>query len=179
MTPYRDAPNGELYFTFGKENVIELDDMHNHNPRPQGMCFVDFVVERSDGLTRLIEVKDPSHTNANRERRDAFVRSLRNLSLITSSLVPKARDSYCYMHLMKRDDCVFDYVFVIGSDKLSLDGALLSSFHTRLVAALKNEGLMPWTRFYLRFVEVVPSKGFETHFRKDGYKVVRTPGATP
>lgn len=171
---------GELEFDFSDATgVAKLDDPAK--PRPEGMQLVDFVVEEDRRLL-MIEVKDPSCKakggNAAAEAaliksRAEFVRKVQNDTLIAQELTPKARDSYSYLHLMKRDDKLILYVFLLGADKLTLDDALLMNFKERLLARLRKEADQPWIRRYVTDCLVLTESTWHLAFPQ--YPLTRIP----
>jgi len=146
---------GELEFDFSAAKSSEkLDAVKT---RPEGMMLVDFIVEEEKRLL-MIEVKDPSCKSkggnsdaevALAKERNEFVKKVQNDTLIAKELTPKARDSYTYLHLMKRDSKPVLYAFLLGADKLTLDHALLLGFKDRLLASLRQEADQPWARYYV------------------------------
>src|SRR5215831_18246032 len=108
---------GELQFEFSGATSVERLDVQGQ-PRPQGMALVDFVVEENS-RTLLIEIKDPSQQPVPETERRRFIRDMQHQALIHEELVPKARDSYTFLHLMERDTQPFVYVVVLGLDQLS------------------------------------------------------------
>lgn len=160
---------GELDFEFkDAESVEKLDAI---DPVPQGMMLVDFVVTESDRVL-LVEVKDPSHSGAPKEERRAFARTLGNRDLIAEQLVPKARDSYAYLHLMAQDSKPFVYVVLLGLERVVHDAALLTVFKDRLLARLNQEADDPWRRPYVRDCVVVTSANWNQVFPR--YPLTRT-----
>lgn len=146
----------ELEFDFSAAQTVEkLDDPSAL--QPHGMQLVDFVIEDSRHLV-MLEIKDPScrpkggdaRARAALERsRVEFVKKVTNDTLIAHELTPKARDSYNWLHLMKRDTKPILYVFLLGTDALSLDPALLLGFKDRLLGRLRRETTLPWARHYV------------------------------
>ena len=148
---------GELDFDFtAAKHVEKLDE--KGRKLPQGMMFVDFVLEEDDQLI-MLEIKDPSSKPkgddlkaevAIQKQRDEFIIELRKDDWIAQKLTPKARDSFTYLHLMERDIKPIIYVLLIGSENLSpLDPALLVAFKDRLFARLCQETEQPWVRQYV------------------------------
>ncbi len=147
---------GELEFDFSAANGVEKLDSPA-KPLPFGMALVDFIIEEDHRLV-MVEIKDPS-CNAKGENPTAeaalekeranFIKKVQNDSLIAQELTPKARDSYSYLHLMKRDDKPIVYAFLLGTDKLTLDPALLLAFKDRLLSRLRQETDQPWERHYV------------------------------
>ena len=148
---------GELDFDFATaKRVDKLDDKGKR--LPEGMMFVDFVLEEDDQLI-MLEIKDPSSKPkgsdfkaevAIQKQRDKFIIELRKDDWIAQKLTPKARGSYTYLHLMERDVKPIIYVLLIGSVNLSLlDPALLAAFKDRLLIRLRQEADKPWVRQYV------------------------------
>ncbi len=132
-------------------------------PIPKRMRFVDFLVEE-EKRALLIEVKDPSYVTATEAARQAFVRSLIGDELIHDKLVPKARDSYTLLHLMKQDSKPFLYVVVLGLKGIVDDLTFLPSFKDRLLGRLRHEAEEPWVRQYVTDCVVVTPEQWSTHF---------------
>lgn len=161
----------ELEFDFSTAKTVDkLDDQTVL--QPHGMQLVDFVVEDSHRLV-MLEIKDPSGKPkgggpgalaAIKQSRAEFVKKLKNDSLIAHELTPKARDSYTWLHLMKRDSKPILYVFLLGVSELALEPALLLGFKDRLLAKLRKEAAQPWARHYvadcLVLTEATWSKAF-------------------
>lgn len=147
---------GELEFDFSAAKQAEkLDD--KGKKLPEGMMFVDFVIEEEHGMI-MLEVKDPSckaksgdakAKDAIKKQREEFVKNLDRDDWIAQKLTPKARDSYTFLHLMERDKKPIVYVLLIGSKELSLDPALLLAFKDRLLSRLRQEAEQPWLRQYV------------------------------
>lgn len=162
---------GELEFDFTAANGVEKLD-NPATPLPHGMQLVDFVLEEDRRLV-LVEIKDPSCSAkggnpvaeaAQEKERTRFVEKVQNDSLIAQELTPKARDSYSYLHLMKRDGKPIIYAFLLGSDKLTLDPALLLAFKDRLLARLRQEADKPWERPYVTDCVVLTEKTWAMAF---------------
>jgi hypothetical protein len=153
---------GELQFEFLGATSVERLDVQGQ-PRPQGMALVDFVVEESS-RTLLVEIKDPSQQPVPERERQRFIRAMQHQTLIYEDLVPKARDSYTFLHLMERDIQPFVYVVVLGLDRLAVDAALLSNFKDRLLQRIRHEAQDPWQRHYVTDCAVVIPATWSTHF---------------
>lgn len=162
---------GELEFDFSAANGVEKLD-NPAKPLPHGMALVDFVIEEDRRLV-MVEIKDPScnamggnpAAKAALEReRENFVKKVQNDSLIAQELTPKARDSYSYLHLMKRDGKPIIYAFLLGADKLTLDPALLLAFKDRLLSRLRKEADQPWERHYVSDCVVLTEKTWALAF---------------
>ncbi len=144
---------GEFEFDFsGAQQVEKLDDPGKKTP--EGMQLVDFVIEEERRLL-MLEIKDPSCKPKGRDpaatasltkARSEFLRKLQHDTLIAQELAPKARDSYCWLHLMKRDKKPILYVFLLGASELRIDDGLLIAFKDRLLARLRRETDQPWRR---------------------------------
>jgi hypothetical protein len=154
---------GELVFRFnGAGKVEKLDE--EGIPKPSGMKLVDFVVEE-ETRTLLIEVKDPSESKAPDKQREEYARKLGGNELISDQLVPKARSSYTYLHLMKRDSKPFLYVVVFGLERFPDEKALLVGFKDRLLKRIRCEGKEPWKRQYIKDCIVVTLNGWNKCFK--------------
>jgi hypothetical protein len=89
---------------------------------------------------------------------------MQHQTLIYEDLVPKARDSYTFLHLMGRDTQPCVYVVVLGLDRLAVDPALLSNFKDRLLQRIRHEAQDPWQRHYVIDCAVVIPATWSTHF---------------
>ena len=161
----------ELDFSAAK-SVEKLDD--KARKMPQGMKLVDFVVEEEHRLI-LVEIKDPSCStkggtataeSALSKRRIDFAKQIQNDTLIAEQLTPKARDSYCYLHLMHRDSKPIVYLFLLGADKLSIDPALLLTVKDRLLARIRHEADHAWKRHYIADCLVLTEQSWADAFPK-------------
>jgi hypothetical protein len=153
---------GELQFEFLGATSVERLDVQGQ-PRPHGMALVDFVVEENS-RTLLIEIKDPSQQPVPERERQRFIRAMQHQTLIYEDLVPKARDSYTFLHLMERATHPCIYVVVLGLDRLAVDPALLSNFKDRLLQRIRHEAQDPWQRHYVIDCAVVIPATWSTHF---------------
>jgi hypothetical protein len=167
MTTVFDEGSLRLDFS-GCLNAEHFDQQGQE--RPEGMKAVDYVVEETERLL-LVELKDPSDPQTPPAEREKFLERMKTKEMIYHELVPKARDSYCYLHLMKRDSKPCVYLVCIGSESLSLDPALLMNFKGRLLARLKQETDEPWVREYVGDCIVVTIQNWATYFPK--YKIAR------
>lgn len=153
---------GEFEFDFSSSKMcLKLDD--KNKKIPQGAQLVDFVIE-DDDRTYLIEIKDPSCApkktgeaaqKAIENERLKFLKKIQNDELITVELTPKARDSYCILHLMGQDQKSMFYTVLLGAKELKLDPALLMNFQERLNKRLLQEMDEPWSRPYVKGCAVV------------------------
>jgi hypothetical protein len=173
------AYEGEFRFDFsGAISVQKLDD--KNRKLPQGMQLVDFVIEENDRIL-FVEIKDPSckpkidtpeaHA-ALQKQRSGFIKKIANDELIADELTPKARDSYCYLHLMAKEEKKIIYAFLLGAQELTLDPALLMSFKERLLRQTMQECDLPWVRQYVADCVVVTEKNWTATF---GYPLQRMP----
>lgn len=162
---------GELEFDFSEANGVEKLD-NPATPLPSGMALVDFGIEEERRLV-MVEIKDPSCSAkggdpaaeaALAKERTKFVKKIQDDSLIAQELTPKARDSYSYLHLMKRDGKPIIYAFLLGADKLTLDPALLLAFKDRLLSRLRQEANKPWERQYVTDCVVLTEKTWALAF---------------
>lgn len=153
---------GDLVFQFPNGLPVERLDRQGE-PIPHGMSLTDLVIEETQRAI-LVEVKDPGANVAPPRRRDDFVREMLRNTLIHEALVPKARDSYAYLHLMARDAKPFLYVVVLGLDPVRLDPALLIAFKDRLLKRLRQETDQPWRRHYVSDCLVLSVEGWNLHF---------------
>jgi len=169
---------GEFEFDFtAAQSVEKLDSPLKQ--KPEGMKLVDFVVEEERRLI-MIEIKDPSGKAKGgdpdaekglQHNRTEYVKKLQNNTLIIEELTPKARDSYSYLHLMKRDTKPILYVFLLGIDKLAIDHFLLLDVKERLLKRLRKEADQPWRRDYVSDCVVLTEKTWSATFPE--YPLVR------
>lgn len=139
---------GELVFEFGDDVIVQKLDEQGV-PIPAGMCLVDLAV-KEERRTLLIEIKDPSQAIVPADQRSRFSQSMSGDSYIQEKLVPKARDSYTFLHLMQEDNNEFFFVVVFGLECFKPnDRALLLGFKDRLLRRLRHEGKNPWKRLYI------------------------------
>ena len=154
---------GELLFDFqGCLSAEKLD--RQRVSLPHGMSLVDFVVEESDRKL-LIEVKDPSQRSVPQNQKGKFAEKLRSSQLIDQKLVPKCRNSYCFLHLMEQDTKPFLYIVVLGTRALPTVGlGELIEFRKRLLVRLGKESDLPWKRPYVRDCVVLTEDTWTRHF---------------
>ena len=166
-------------FDFLNSQIERLDD--KGKSQPQGMQLVDFLIEEPLRFL-MIEVKDPScKPKGNDDKalagliseRQKFISKIKNGELIKQELVPKARDSYTYLHLMKRDNKPILFVFVLGVDELPLDDASLVQFKSDLLKRLRQETDQPWARRYVDDCLVLTEKSWPLAFPQ--YTLARIP----
>lgn len=123
---------------------------------------VDFVVELPR-RTLFIEVKDPSASKAPESERQAFIKKMQTKVLTHTQLVPKARTSWAFLHLMKRVEKPITYIVVIGADSLRVDPLLWSNLTARLKARLQQEIDVPWPLQYIDQCIVIPASDLSRH----------------
>ncbi|MCK5114671.1 MAG: hypothetical protein KAR11_07925 [Phycisphaerae bacterium] len=154
---------GDLRFEFATES--EKFDVRSSSPH--GMKFVDFVIS-GDKENYLLEVKNPSDSQIPSEyqhsTREEFAKKMLDGELINHELVPKARDSYCFLHLMKRDDKPFVFVVLLGLSEFTNEEALLMGFKDGLNSRLNNECDTPWKRKYVKDCIVVTEAKWKNVF---------------
>ena len=169
----------ELEFDFLDLPSERLDD--KDKAQPHGLQLVDFLLEEPDRLI-MVEIKDPScKPKGNNEKaiagikvqRQEFTAKINNGNLINHELVPKARDSYTYIHLMARDVKPILYVVLLGADELNLDDASLTRFKEELLTRLRQEADKPWARKYVVDCLVLTVKTWPLAFPQ--YSLARIP----
>lgn len=149
MKLYKSEKTADLQFSFPDDLI--WDELDKQGVKlPEKMKFVDLVIERENDVL-LVEIKDPSHVKCPPAERDAYYQRLKDNSVLKSELTPKARDSYTYLHLMKRDSKPFKYVVLIGLDAFdqSRQVALLGNFKDRLLTDIRCESYEPWKREHI------------------------------
>ena len=155
MTSFQE---GELQLAFGDDWQVERFDRAGAS-FPKGVLPVDFIAERDDELV-LVEIKDPSASRAPERNRVEFVRKMKSKELTHQELVPKARTSYGFLHLMMRDTKPMRYVVVIGTEELSIQPALLLSLTDGLRGRVALETETAWKRTYISVCNVVSVEDF-------------------
>jgi hypothetical protein len=152
----------ELHFTFpGNLDVKKFDSGGRRTP--QGMSFVDIIIKNKTQIY-LVEIKDPSHSMAPISERKKFEDKIKNDSLIREELVPKARDSYTFLHLMKEDDKEFIYIVLLGLDAIKHEKALLINFKDKLIERILKETDRAWKRAYIRDCVVLTVDDWVNYF---------------
>ncbi|HHH76148.1 MAG TPA: hypothetical protein ENL03_03900 [Phycisphaerae bacterium] len=160
---------GDIELTL-PESTIKLDETPKCTP--EGMKLVDFCF-CADGKIYLIELKDPSHPKAARNRDDEIKRLIGN-DLINSELAPKARGSYTWLHLMKKDNAPIVYIVLLGTSVLPIeDKALLTGFMDKLRTQIIHESGEPWLRDYIDNVIVVTDSDWDKVFDDFGWRLRR------
>ena len=155
MKLYKAEENADLEFSFPEEVIWEELDKQGVKI-PHLMKFVDLVIERKDDIL-LVEIMDPSNERAPITERQRYFKRLSGNSILTQELTPKARSSYTFLHLMKRDTKPLKYVVLIGLDAYNPDHqkALLEGFKDCLLADIRCEADIPWLRQHIADCVVV------------------------
>ena len=163
---------GSFLFDFSAAVSWErLDEMGRSIP--QGMAMADFFVEERSRLL-LIEVKDPfSEAGQKSSKRQEVENLFRIDRLIHQSLVPKARDSYTYLHLMGKDTKPVLYIVLIGFDRIGFEPAFGVVMKDRLLSRLRREAHRPWIRDYIADCLVLDPENWSWTFPQ--YPLVRLP----
>jgi len=164
---------GELHFDF--QGCLSAEKLDRKGVQlPHGMSLVDLVVEETDRKL-LIEVKDPSQRSVPQNQKGKFAEKLTSNQLIDQKLVPKCRDSYCFLHLMEQDTKPFLYVVVLGAGTLLTVGpGELLEFRRRLLVRLGKESDTPWKRPYVKDCVVLTEDTWTRHFPSYPLGRVRT-----
>lgn len=157
--PYREG-DIELEFV-GALSVEKLDATGRR--MPIGMKLVDFVVEEATQIV-LVEVKDPSQSGATPQRRTDFRNTMKDKSLIDGAIVPKARDSYCFLHLMNRTTKPCFIVFLLGVRSLPREPALILILQQRLKSRILQEADTPWAHQYATGVVLLTEANWASRF---------------
>lgn len=164
MQAYRAEKSAELLFHFPDElswNELDIQGVK----LPVRMKFVDLVIEREHDIL-LVEIKDPSHSKSPDEQRNSYLKRLRDNSVLTDELTPKARDSYLYLHLMERDGKPFKYVVLLGLDAFdpNIQKALMTGFKDRLLADIRQEAFEAWKRKHITDCVVLSVESWNQFF---------------
>lgn len=144
---------------------------------PKGMQLADFCFTQG-GRIFLIELKDPSNPMATRNIARE-VKKLQGDELIADQLVPKARGSYTWLHLMREDKEPVIYVVLLGTSALPDEKALLLGFKDRLLKRIRNEPGEQWKRKYIADCIVVSDTDWNRIFKKQGWTLSRLSAAAP
>lgn len=163
----------ELAFTFPAAWQAERFDQPGV-PLPKHIMPVDFVVERPDDIL-LIEVKDPSASRAPAKEQQEYLRRMASDQLTHEELVPKARTTWSYLHLMARTGKPLRFVVAVGTDRLSVQPLLLQSLTDKLRRRLAQEADVPWKVPYIASCMVVPALDLGNYLT--GVGVARVDGA--
>lgn len=179
-----DCVEGEIHIDFTKATSYrKLDEQRSGIP--PGMSLVDCFVEEEDRFL-FVEIKDPScepksstpkAKKAVARNRERFFCDTKSEDIINNHLVPKARDSYTYIHLMSIDSKEIIYVFLIGEGAREIDKKLLVSFKDRLLSRIRQEADIPWKRHYVKDCVVLTEKSWKTVFPE--YPITRRDRSVP
>lgn len=151
---------GELEFDFtGCQKAYRLEDLKK---KPTGMKMVDFIIEEKNKVF-LIEIKDRASRTASAKAHENLLKDLKSDNLVID-LVPKARDTYTYLHLMEEDEIPITYVVVLGVNGIGVKKEKLKFFKSKLVANLKKEADEPWKRSYIEDCIVVTTADWSDKF---------------
>jgi len=142
--------------------------------QPHGMCPIDFLVEEEDRIL-FIEVTDYRKGIQKKKKNDQnqFKSPFDPKMLVHQELVPKARDSYTYLHLMKRDRKEIFYVVVIGT-KDSVEGHVLnlSTVAYYLRGRLEKEASEEWKKKYVTGSFVISPNQWNDYFPQFSLKEI-------
>lgn len=145
------------------ESWIKLDEPGE--ARPIGMALVDFVIVERERII-MVEVKDPSDQGAPERERHSFVRRLSGDEYLAGRLIPKARDSYCYLHLMGLDEKPILFVLLLGLERTPVEAAQLLATKERILSKLRWESDRPWSHPYVKDCAVVTVDGWRRYLPK-------------
>lgn len=141
---------GELVLTFPES--VSVEQLDRIAPIPAGMKLVDLVIESKDRIL-LVEIKDPFPIRLPAEKKNEVERREREKitgkGIINEELVPKARDSYTYLHLMERDARPMHFIFLSGHDRVGASAETLINLNDRLEKRLRKETSKSWKRQYV------------------------------
>ena len=146
---------------------IRFDDDSTHG-LSHCMKRVDFIVETMDNVL-FIEVKDLDNPEAHYRDVKNFIQELKSKKLITSKLVPKARDSFLYNYLMDNlpeGKPKIYIVFLESKDILSIEllhltdvlknqlpvnGPLMKAWNKAYYQSCLMLNMVQWNRFMSQF----------------------------
>ena len=165
MRTYRpENDKSDLEFSFPDD--LNWEDLDKQNVKmPVKMKFVDLIIERESDLL-LVEVKDPSHADSPLKEQQKYLKRLKDNSILTQELTPKARDSYTFMHLMNRDSKPIKYIVLLGMDAFEADTqkGVLFGFKDRLLTDIRCEASTPWKREHIKDCIVLSVEGWNQYF---------------
>jgi len=141
---------------------------------PKGLALVDLVIERDNDIL-IVEIKDPSDTKAKEKQQKKYIKRLKEGSVITDELTPKARDSYTFLHLMERDKKDIKYIVLLGLDAFddTTQKAVLSNFKDRLLGQIRQETILPWKKEHIKDCAVMTIETWNKVFNQ--WKITRVP----
>ncbi|MCK9225757.1 MAG: hypothetical protein M0R46_00870 [Candidatus Muirbacterium halophilum] len=159
---------GELKINFNDSKIENFQKLDTQGKTiPQGMKFVDIVFNKND-VTYMIEIKNPSNSNSQANQITKYLTKLKNNEIINHELVPKARDSYTYLHLMKENKENLIYIVLLGIEKLFDENdraTFLLNFNDRLKSNIKKECDRPWERQYIKNILVFSIEDWNINFK--------------
>jgi hypothetical protein len=164
MQTYRAEKNSELIFNF--PNGVIWSELDRQGVKlPVNMKFVDLVIERDLDIL-LVEIKDPSHSRSQDKQRNGYLKGLKDNSILTQELTPKARDSYLYLHLMERDRKPLKYIVLLALDAFDPETqkGVLSGFKDRLFDDIRNESFEAWKRKHITDCAVLSVESWNQKF---------------
>ena len=155
---------GDLHLNFPKGIAVEKADEEGIK-KPTGMMFVDFFIELED-VIYMVEIKDPSDPKATQKERKAFLKKIVSNELISNNLTPKARDSYTFLHLMKRDKKPIVFIVLLGVELFQPQDItpMLTPFKDRLFKKIKKETDKPWEREHISDCIVCTCENWQSLF---------------
>lgn len=161
---YQEKENSDIQILFPDGLVWRRFDLPGAR-QPVNMKLCDVVIERPQDIL-LVELKDPSHHRAETKNQNKFLKTIHDRSLIREDLVPKARDTYLYEHLMERDTKPFIYVIVIALDAFpaSLGFGQMSSFKDTVLDVLRHETDTGWRRTHIADCVVLDMHAWNARF---------------
>lgn len=139
----------QLEFDFRRAaSSVKFDEPARHG-LTHCMSSVDFIVEDARRVL-YIEVKDLDNPVIPEKNRTEFLAKLKSGALVSSSLVPKARDSFLYNHLQDRlpPGKPLLYIVLIACKVLNAVELDLISTLLRAGLPLYGPGTSPWKRSY-------------------------------
>jgi len=149
---------GEIEIDF--TGAIEAWKPEDRDLELQGMSKVDFIAEYQNCYW-LVEVKDFQTTK----------KLTKYEAKIKEDWVPKARDSYTYLHLMAKDTKPINYIVIAeGVDKRYFP-ALMKYLENRIL----KEADEPWQRRYIKQSFVMDIAEAGKWASKLGFKIFRKP----
>lgn len=166
----------ELNFHFPDNAKWERFDYSNEAGvrKPSGMKFVDLFIEEAEKFL-LVEIKNPSTIEAkNHSAREKLITKLEKFTdnELVSGLVEKIRDSYTFLHLMKRDEKPITYIFLIHLEDTEKEKINFLTVKDRLLNKIKHEAKEAWKRDYVKDCAVLGIKEWNKYF--PDYKITNS-----
>ncbi len=164
------AEEGEIQLDFTSALAArKLDDLGQSIPL--GFKVVDFLVEET-ARKLLIELKDPSHSGAPQSERKKFAKKMTSDELACQEIVPKARCTYCFLHLLGEDDKEMLLVLFLGLEHLAIGEELLVVLTEKIRKRLRHEATSPWKRQYVKDCVILTERTWAKFL---DYPLVRKP----